>query len=74
MPKCPQGRIPRQIGLDLSRGWVETATAYLNLLGKVTDQTERRVFDGETVPAGEKVVSLFEPHTDIIVKGGRVTR
>jgi transposase, IS5 family len=29
------------------------------------------VFDGETVPAGEKLVSLFEPHADIIVKGGR---
>ena len=55
------------------RGWVETATAYLHSLGKVTDQTERRVFDGETVPAGEKVVSLFEPHTDLIVKGGRGT-
>jgi transposase, IS5 family len=26
------------------------------------------VFDGETVPAGGKLVSLFEPHTDIIVK------
>jgi hypothetical protein len=25
--------------------------------------------DGETVPAGEKLVSLFEPHADIIVKG-----
>ena len=55
-----------------SRGWMETATAYLELLGRVTEQTERRVFGGETVPAGEKVVSLFEPHTDIIVKGGRV--
>ena len=54
-----------------SRGWVEAATAYLELLGNVTDQTERRVFGGETVPAGEKVVSLFEPHTDIVVKGGR---
>ena len=31
------------------------------------------MFDGETVPAGEKVVSLFEPHVDIIVKGGRRT-
>ena len=56
-----------------SRVWVETATAYLELLGRVTEQTERRVFGGETVPAGEKVVSLFEPHTDIIVKGGRGT-
>ena len=56
-----------------SRGWVEAATAYLELFGNVTDQTERRVFGGETVPAGEKVVSLFEPHTDIVVKGGRGT-
>jgi IS5 family transposase len=27
--------------------------------------------DGEIVPASEKLVSLFEPHADIIVKGGR---
>ena len=26
---------------------------------------------GETVPSAEKVLSLFEPHTDIIVKGAR---
>ena len=26
---------------------------------------------GEAVPAGEKLVSLFEPHADIIVKGSR---
>ena len=28
---------------------------------------------GETVPASEKIVSLFEPHADIVVKGGRGT-
>ena len=35
-------------------------------------QTERRVFAGESVPATEKLVSLFEPHTRIIPrhKGG----
>jgi len=38
---------------------------------RVIDQTRRRVFEGERVPASEKVVSLFEPHTDIIVKGRR---
>ena len=38
---------------------------------KVIDQTERRVLNGENVPAEDKVVSLFEPHTDIIRKGGR---
>ncbi len=43
-------------------------------LRAVIDQTERRVLRGETVPAEEKVVSLFEPHTDIIVKDRRETR
>ncbi len=28
---------------------------------------------GEPVPAGEKLVSLFAPHADIIVKGSRDT-
>ncbi len=38
---------------------------------RVVDQTNRRVFDGEVVPAQDKVVSIFEPHTDILVKGSR---
>jgi IS5 family transposase len=33
---------------------------------QVVSQTVRRVFQGEKVPAGEKIVSLFEPHTAII--------
>ncbi len=44
---------------------------YLPLIERVISQTERRVLAGETVPAGEKLVSLFETHADIIVKGGR---
>jgi len=38
---------------------------------KVVDQTRRRVLQGEKVPASEKLVSIFEQHTDIIVKGSR---
>ena len=53
--------------------WAETAAEHGDLLERVADQMRRRVFDGETVPAPEKVVSLFEPHTDIIRKGGRRT-
>lgn len=34
------------------------------------NQTERRVLNGEEVPAQEKIFSIFEPHTDIIAKGG----
>ncbi len=45
----------------------------VRILGKVIDQTDRRVFKGEKVPASEKVVSFFEDHTDIIVKGRRDT-
>ncbi len=45
----------------------------VGLLKKVIDQTDRRVFKGEKVPAAEKVVSFFEDHTDIIVKKRRET-
>lgn len=41
------------------------------LILQVIDQTRRRVFNEESVPAHEKIVSLFEPHTDIIVKDRR---
>jgi IS5 family transposase len=33
---------------------------------QVVDQAVRRVFHGEKVPANEKIVSIFEPHSDII--------
>ena len=46
---------------------------YIRLADKVLDQTQRRVFAGETVPASEKIVSIFEPHTDIIRKDRRDT-
>lgn len=36
---------------------------------QVLEQTVRRVFKQESVPASEKLVSLFEPHTDIIKRG-----
>jgi len=43
------------------------------LAEQVISQTERRVFDEERVLGSDKVVSIFEPHTDIIVKGRRDT-
>ena len=46
---------------------------YTELLRQVMTQTQRRVLNGEKVPACEKLVSLFEPHTDIIVKDRRDT-
>jgi transposase, IS5 family len=46
---------------------------YVALAKRVISQTQRRVLRGESVPAAEKVVSIFEPHTDIIVKDRRET-
>jgi IS5 family transposase len=50
---------------------VEKLERAVRMLEQVVSQTERRVFDGEKVPADEKLVSFFECHTDIIVKGAR---
>lgn len=50
---------------------VSEATALSSLTGQVIRQTTRRVIEGEKVPVAEKIVSIFEPDTDIIVKGGR---
>ena len=46
---------------------------FLVLTEKVINQTRRRVIDEERVPAEEKVVSIFEEHTDIIRKDRRET-
>ncbi len=46
---------------------------YLDLTAKIIAQTERRVLRGEKVPADEKVLSLFEEHTNIIKKKRRET-
>ena len=51
--------------------WRAEVAHYLPLIARVIVQTRRRVLDGEIVPASDKLVSLFEPHADIIVKGGR---
>lgn len=52
---------------------LEQLRHYTGLPARVIDQTERRVLGGEKVPASEKVVSIYEEHTDIIKKGNRET-
>lgn len=55
-----KGREAHRLAAELKRvaaiGW------------RVVNQTRCRVLDGEAVPSGEKVVSIFEPHTAVIVK------
>jgi len=36
--------------------------------GQVINQTRRRVFEGEKVLASDKIVSVVEPHTSVIIK------
>ena len=51
--------------------WHAEFRHYRPLIERIIAQTERRVLQGEAIPANDKIVSLFEPHADIIVKGGR---
>lgn len=59
------------VGLEMELKLWRQMNHLLELGEQVIDQTKRRVFDGESVPADEKIVSIFEPHTDIIVKDWR---
>ena len=62
---------PAQIAM--AQKIAEELATYTERTARVIDQTERRVIHGESVPASEKIVSIFEPHTDIIVKDHRDT-
>jgi len=46
---------------------------YIPLARRVIDQAERRVLHGESLRPDEKLVSIFETHTDIIRKDRRDT-
>jgi IS5 family transposase len=51
--------------------WSAMVQHYRPLIERVIAQTQRLVIEGERVSVANKIVSLFEPHTDIIVKGQR---
>jgi transposase, IS5 family len=54
---------------------VERLDHFLPLVDQAIAQATRRVLQGEAVPAGEKLLSLFEPHTQAIRrhKPGKLT-
>lgn len=56
-------------GTEAGKQLARTLKTFLPRLQQVVGQTVRRVFEDESVPAAEKVVSIFEPHTDIIKRG-----
>jgi IS5 family transposase len=44
-------------------------TEYCQLGLRVVDQARRRILEEEQVPVPEKLFSIFEPHSDLIVRG-----
>jgi IS5 family transposase len=46
---------------------------FVELTDRVREQTRRRVMEGQSVSAEDKIVSIFEEHTDIIRKDNRET-
>ena len=54
-----------------ARVYKEDLTGYLESLNTIINQTERRVLNEEKVEAKDKLVSIFETHSDILAKGKR---
>ena len=54
-------------------GWAESLAEELNhyrsLAGRVTSQAARRVLEGRPVANKDKLLSIFEPHTELIKRG-----
>jgi IS5 family transposase len=73
LEELPGEKLQDVSGILAAQGIALELRHYLSLAESVIAQTERRVLRGEKVPAKEKVVSIFEPHTDIIVKDRRDT-
>jgi IS5 family transposase len=56
-------------GHDLIPGLLEALQHYETLARRVIDQARRRVLQGQRVSNEEKLFSIFEPHTELIVRG-----
>jgi IS5 family transposase len=48
---------------------VSELSHYLPLVAQIVEQAHRRIIQGEKVPSDEKLYSLFEEHTELIVRG-----
>ena len=59
----------RQLKDASADGLNEELDHYLPLVQQVIQQTQQRVLQGKPAAAGEKVLSLFEPHTALICRG-----
>ncbi len=62
-------RLRLEIGCSVPSVWLEPLEAYMAHAERQIDQIRRRVLKGESIPHPEKIFSIFEPHTEWIVKG-----
>ena len=53
----------------LTVAWLSALNDFMGHARRQMDQIDRRVLQGEHIPHGEKVFSLFQPHTEWISKG-----
>ena len=51
--------------------WQARVDHYQPLIERIIVQSQRRVLAGQPMAARNKLISLFEPHADIIIKGSR---
>lgn len=56
-------------GVAMLDGLTRELEHYRALGVRVVDQARRRVLHGEQVPNDEKLFSIFEPHTELLVRG-----
>jgi IS5 family transposase len=63
----------KQVGDHTAERLCQTLETFIPRVEQVISQTTRRIFQEEQVPAAEKLVSIFEPHSAII-KRGKVNR
>jgi IS5 family transposase len=54
---------------DAGQELLDTFQTFLSRAQQVVEQTIRRILKDESVDATDKLVSIFEPHTDIIRRG-----
>jgi transposase, IS5 family len=64
------GKAGKDVFADLAvAGLREEIEHYCGLGTRVINQARRRILDGEQVANDEKIYSIFEPHTDLIMRG-----
>lgn len=63
--------VSKRVRAKLELGFIDAPELahYEPLVERIIDQAQRRIFDGESVPADEKLYSLFEEHTELLIRG-----